>query len=294
MTVALAEVPRQRRWRRPGARRLHLWRGSKRPCRARPPRGTDEIAEAAVTVANGEAEMGPVDICEVAVDAEFEEWFSGPSARQRVMDCLGHRREALLCGAFGGAPCKCEVLSGSAPDRRHDVVIARRAFSPAEVDMIHGVTRHPSVAKRVRHFVAPPYSARVERPLRALTPEVWERLLALMEWADGLVWGTLPTKAFPEAEYLVYEAPPEAAMGPHLDEDSALTAVAMLVPASAFVGGASSFGGDGSVGSTAVPTREAKLDLGDVLCFRGESLEHWVTPVTAGRRVVLQVELCRC
>jgi len=44
-----------------------------------------------------------------------------------------------------------------------------------------------------------------------------------------------------------------------------------------------------------VPTapRRVRLQCGDIVIFRGERCEHWIEPVSAGRRVILQVELSR-
>ena len=39
--------------------------------------------------------------------------------------------------------------------------------------------------------------------------------------------------------------------------------------------------------------RELRLNMGDILLFRGEICEHSLTPVTNGLRQILQIELCR-
>merc|ERR1711924_553694 len=133
----------------------------------------------------------------------------------------------------------------------------------SDVAEVTACAKHPHCSKRVRHFVLPPYSARLEHPLRHLAPAVFERLLALVEWADSFFWHCLPTAAFPEAEYIVYEAPPDAAIGPHKDDDSAVTAVVMLSSSSAYVGGLNCF---------ASTPAQVRLELGDVVFFRGECL----------------------
>ena len=33
-----------------------------------------------------------------------------------------------------------------------------------------------------------------------------------------------------------------------------------------------------------------ELNRGDVVFFRGEEIMHWVSPITGGKRIVLQVE----
>ena len=39
--------------------------------------------------------------------------------------------------------------------------------------------------------------------------------------------------------------------------------------------------------------RQLALQKGDAVVFRGEKLRHWITPVTGGVRVILQIELSR-
>lgn len=226
------------------------------------------------------ADCDVTDICTAVED-------DGVTGQTRLVDKLGERRCALLAGRFGGPPLDFAVLPGPETNKSTDVLFVRRALSTEDVAMVHNAAKHPSTAKRVRHFVVPPYSARLEWPLRALAKPVFERLLALAEWADGLLWKGLPPLVYPEAEYIVYEAPPDASVGPHIDEDSAVTAVVMLSHAADFAGGENGFGGNGTV------ARHVRMDLGDAIFFRGECLEHWVTPVSVGRRVIVQMELCR-
>ena len=65
--------------------------------------------------------------------------------------------------------------------------------------------------------------------------------------------------------------------------------VAMLSAPEAYTGGRSCFRrGAGRSGH-----REVALGKGDIVLFRGEKLEHWITPVTKGRRTILQIELSR-
>ena len=75
-------------------------------------------------------------------------------------------------------------------------------------------------------------------------------------------------------------------IGPHIDNDSVLTAVFLLSDPNEFTGGSLTFRGEEQ-------DRKAQLRLGDCAVFRGESLLHWVTPVLSGRRMVLQIELAK-
>merc|ERR1712014_87086 len=97
---------------------------------------------------------------------------------------------------------------------------------------------------------------RFEMQLRSLYPALYERLLALMRMVDN---------------------------------KAGVTLVAMLSPSCDYVGGNSCFRrGTGTEGH-----RQARLEQGDAVMFRGEKLLHWVTNITSGRRVILQIELSR-
>jgi len=76
---------------------------------------------------------------------------------------------------------------------------------------------------------------------------------------------------------------------PHVDNKSAVTMVAMLSPPEDYEGGLSCFRrAEGQCGH-----REVLLQQGDIVLFRGEKLLHWITPVTKGRRMILQIEWSR-
>merc|ERR1712151_1354793 len=63
--------------------------------------------------------------------------------------------------------------------------------------------------------------------------------------------------------------------------------VALLSDPSHFVGGVSCFEGESA-------ERQVQLKRGDAVFFRGEACEHWITPVTSGQRLILQIEISRC
>ena len=65
---------------------------------------------------------------------------------------------------------------------------------------------------------------------------------------------------------------------PHVDNDSVITMLALLTPQSDFVGGINCFKGT----QAGAPKRQNQLQCTDAVIFRGESLTHWITPVTAG------------
>jgi len=138
---------------------------------------------------------------------------------------------------------------------------------------------------------------RFELQLRALQPELYARLMRLMRQADNEKWSKLLKRSkrgrvYPEIEYIDYDVEHEGSacfIEPHVDNKSAVTLVAMLSAPDAYVGGRSCFRrSEGQTGH-----RELSLQAGDAVLFRGEKLLHWITPVTAGRRVVLQIELSR-
>ena len=76
-------------------------------------------------------------------------------------------------------------------------------------------------------------------------------------------------------------------MGPHVDNESVITFVGMLSDSSEYEGGVNYF----ESGGIGLPDRYYHLQAGDVVIFRGEELEHWITSVSSGRRCILQIEV---
>ena len=130
---------------------------------------------------------------------------------------------------------------------------------------------------------------------------------------DELYWRKLSRiprgKWHPEAELIKYEVEdtayliefddengeccrrvnlPKPGIGPHVDNASVITIVAMLSQRNEYEGGYSCFEN--------VPKEKPRvltLQQGDLVLFRGELTEHWITDVDLGRRVILQIECCR-
>lgn len=171
-------------------------------------------------------------------------------------------------------------------------------LSEANISAIESAAQHFSVREVFDRKKTLTYKHRVTRfemQLRALQPELYARVLALMRRADGAKWRRLRATSevlYPEIEHIEYNVEREGGpcfIAPHRDNKSAVTLVVMLSAPSAYDGGLSCFRRSGGRSGH----REVALRLGDAVLFRGERLLHWVSPVTAGRRVVLQVELSR-
>ncbi|CAK9034784.1 Uncharacterized protein SCF082_LOCUS21001 [Durusdinium trenchii] len=180
-----------------------------------------------------------------------------------------------------------------------------RAFAVApgflqqqDIEAISSAAKHSSVREindRKGYLAFKHRVWRFELQLRALWPDLYARLMAVMRSADEAKWKRLSAKSrkvYPEVEYIEYdveEMKEPCFIEPHVDNKSAVTLVAMLSPPNAYVGGRSCFRrAQGSRGH-----RELALEQGDVVLFRGEKLTHWITPVTEGKRVILQIEMSR-
>merc|ERR1719198_987131 len=112
---------------------------------------------------------------------------------------------------------------------------------------------------------------------------------------DGELWENIEsgTTLFPEIEYIVYDVVKLGEPGtihPHRDNQSMVTMVVLLSPPRDFQGGINWF--EGGDGPDAVD-RCVPLRLGDAVFFYGDQCSHWITPVIAGRRAILQMELSR-
>ena len=144
---------------------------------------------------------------------------------------------------------------------------------------------------------------RVEVALRLEMSKIYKKIMDTTVRLVDSVWGDIRDMArrnrvIPEIEYIVYDV--EARTGdkgvfiePHVDNHSICTGVAMLsVPDVDFTGGVNRFKGP-SPDNPQCSFREYKLSQGDLVLFRGEVVTHWITPVTDGRREILQWELSR-
>jgi predicted 2-oxoglutarate/Fe(II)-dependent dioxygenase YbiX len=97
-------------------------------------------------------------------------------------------------------------------------------------------------------------------------------------------------KIFPEFEYIVYESD-GAFIEPHVDNHSIMTGILMMSRfGTDFEGGMNCFKGQSAESGE---YRSYQLEPGDCVLFRGEKLDHWITPVTRGVRKILQWELSR-
>lgn len=197
------------------------------------------------------------------------------------------------------APAKIEWFPSK--KRYRAFALAPRFLDEEDIRAIHLAAQHPSVSEindRKGYLAFKHRVWRFEAQLRLLCPSLYFRLFDLMAQADKETWKRLyrnskkKKQVYPEIEYIRYDV---SEMGepcfiePHVDNKSAVTMVAMLSEPGAYVGGRSCFRrAEGKKGC-----REMALQQGDVVLFRGEKLLHWITPVTAGRRVILQIELSR-
>mmetsp|Transcript_101245 Transcript_101245/g.287060 ORF Transcript_101245/g.287060 Transcript_101245/m.287060 type:complete len:117 (-) Transcript_101245:124-474(-) len=115
-----------------------------------------------------------------------------------------------------------------------------------------------------------------------------------MAWADMCFWGALKKqcRVYPEVEYIRYDGRPtdrKYSISPHVDNLSVVTLVCLLSDPRGFSGGISGFDPPASDDAARYETPT----LGSAIIFRGEELSHWVTPVVAGTRYVLQIEMSR-
>lgn len=183
----------------------------------------------------------------------------------------------------------------AARDPRRSYMVVRQALSREDVAAVReiGVKLPASQRCNDRDLDTVDHVAyRFEQQLRDNARDVYRKLLGLMVWADGYLWCALHAYrcVYPEVEYIRYRGHPgerKYAIEPHTDNRSVVTIVCLLSPPPAFKGGVLGFVGADKHG----PKRFVEPLLGDAIIFRGEELMHWVTPVTAGHRQVLQIEL---
>ena len=164
------------------------------------------------------------------------------------------------------------------------------ALSHAEIGQIEALECETWAIKaqktRARELVYTHIVTRIEIALRMLHPGLYEKIMALMRcsakhWPD--LEGVDIIDAMPEIEYIVYDTAVQQIPGieRHVDNGSAITLIVMLSTSTDYTGGSNGF----------EPNRELRLQRGQAVLFRGEKCQHWISPVSSGRRAILQVEL---
>ena len=192
-----------------------------------------------------------------------------------------------------------EVQIDLADDHTLSFVALIRGFSPDECDVIQSLRSRPDFAATLindRHAKLQyrHRAYRVETLLKHFQPAIYAKLMNIMRAVDSKMWDRIPrySAVFPEIEYIVYEklaGGDSPFIEPHVDNDSVITLLTLLCDPEDFVGGLNMFEPAAKGGGK----RSHQLARGDVIVFRGEKLEHWITPITAGKRELLQVELSK-
>eukprot|EP00928_Gymnodinium_smaydae_P054663 TRINITY_DN38394_c0_g1_i1.p1 TRINITY_DN38394_c0_g1~~TRINITY_DN38394_c0_g1_i1.p1 ORF type:complete len:401 (+),score=58.51 TRINITY_DN38394_c0_g1_i1:87-1205(+) len=225
---------------------------------------------------------------------------------------LGCRAGSRVC--FDVLPIRSALEKATLPEHHvrpskvedQSYIVFPKLLSSAEIARVHkaGQSSSSVLCKDRDYDLDYKHVAyRIEHELSSKSHGLYSRLMELMVQADASQWGVLAqyTEIFPEIEYIRYDGRPTAdehAVSPHVDNCSALTLVCLVSDPDNFEGGAlcldSAAGTDPQeMPSLDQPPRREKLEMGDAVLFRGESLLHWVEPVTSGTRIVLQIELTR-
>lgn len=134
-------------------------------------------------------------------------------------------------------------------------------------------------------------SWRIEKSIEQLSNALNPKLVDAVLGVDAAQWGSLaaadPIQHVLECEYIEYDGAadgPPPKIEPHVDNGAKVTIIVLLSDQRSFDGGMNFFGG----GPDGQP-RTHQLKTGEAIFFRGEEVEHWITPVTRGARSILQV-----
>ena len=167
-------------------------------------------------------------------------------------------------------------------------MLVQDAFTPEELEALRQFNLETGIKINDRDIQ--PNSAfvhevwRVEKSLEDTLPSVYGKLQDLL--STGIKYWRVQnfsSNRHFEIEYIVYDVkkhnrPPQ--FSSHVDNDSLITIIVLLSKEDEYGGGIFRF----------VENKTPTIGFGDVLMFRGEELEHGVSPVEFGRRVVLQLE----
>eukprot|EP00442_Polarella_glacialis_P020049 CAMPEP_0115070932 /NCGR_PEP_ID=MMETSP0227-20121206/13393_1 /TAXON_ID=89957 /ORGANISM="Polarella glacialis, Strain CCMP 1383" /LENGTH=243 /DNA_ID=CAMNT_0002457511 /DNA_START=93 /DNA_END=822 /DNA_ORIENTATION=+ len=173
------------------------------------------------------------------------------------------------------------------PDEELRYVVVPNFLADTDIAAVHAAGSLPTAAQcedRDDELEFHHVAHRFEGELRSSSRPLYRRLLGVMAWADQELWGSMGdvSQVFPEVEYIRYDGAPtskEFAIDPHVDNRSLVTLVCLLSPQGSFQqGGISGF----DPASDDQGDRWEKPQMGTAIIFRGEKLQHWVSPVTSG------------
>jgi len=207
----------------------------------------------------------------------------------------------ILAEQFNGAhppPPNFELLQSRLPekyDKKLQVALLRNFLSPAEVIAVHRICNSKGVWEILDREDDLDYihrAYRVENQMKKQSQDLYTRIMRTAWGLDGALWEAIPLGSTlePELEYIVYDVAELGRPGtiePHADNESMVTMIVMLAERADYEGGVSCFQGASEGGEH----RSVELFSGDAVFFHGNECFHWITPVTGGRRVVLQMEL---
>eukprot|EP00931_Biecheleriopsis_adriatica_P046196 TRINITY_DN26514_c0_g1_i2.p1 TRINITY_DN26514_c0_g1~~TRINITY_DN26514_c0_g1_i2.p1 ORF type:complete len:259 (-),score=58.14 TRINITY_DN26514_c0_g1_i2:121-864(-) len=202
---------------------------------------------------------------------------------------------------FSGRAPKAPVFQLlAAPGKDQQVAVVKDFFSAKDIAMVHMLARRGDVKEindRSDDLVYKHNVWRIEHQLKEFAAQLYERLMQTAQALDAQLWHGIRKDEtyFPEIEYIEYDVRKLGEPGTiekHRDNESQVTAVVLLTPSSEFQGGVNCFeGGEDSDDDS--DARLVKLEVGDAVFFYGDRCYHWITPVVAGRRIILQMEISR-
>lgn len=198
-------------------------------------------------------------------------------------------------GEAPSAPLKMQVLEpvDRSCKRRCELGVVRGFLSPAEVLEITDLVQSAGLSEVKDRDMCLKYmhnAFRCERQVRDAKPKIYNRLIDTAWACDGKLWQGIGEgfELYPELEYIEYDVSRmqrNGSIDPHCDNGSKVSMIVLLSDPTEFLGGANFFENGTETG------KRVDLKMGDAVFFRGEECEHWIAPVTVGRRAVLQLEL---
>lgn len=225
-------------------------------------------------------------------------WLDGVFFRSCGADDSDSDADELEIEGVGPPPPSFELIDAADHDLR--VALMRGFFSKDDIARVHAIGSDSSLEEiddRSDELVYKHNVWRIEKQLKVEAPKIYRRLMQCARGLDGELWNALHDGdvVFPEIEYIVYNVlklGEPGTISPHRDNDSMVTMVVLLSPPSDFVGGINCFE-SGDDDDDEGEDRSVRLQQGDAVFFYGDKLQHWITPVTSGERVILQMELSR-
>lgn len=219
-----------------------------------------------------------------------------PGLWEQILPKGGDSREADSIAFSGDAPEGPRFELVDSPHEELKVALVRSFLGAGEIALLDQIGQSEDAEEiddRDDNLMYKHHVWRVEKVLKERCRDLYDKVTTAAWGIDAKLWENIDSgmTLYPEIEYIEYDVAKLGEAGTinvHRDNMSQVSMVALLSWPNEFSGGINWFEGGEEEDAK---DRGVPLQRGDAVFFFGDQCSHWITPVTSGRRAILQMEL---